>query len=76
MRAAPAHWLGRAIVMAITVYQHVADTALPCCKHFPSCSSYAQDAVRRHGAWAGLGLTVKRLARCHPFSQGGWDPVP
>lgn len=46
------------------------------CKFYPSCSAYSLQAVQTHGAWKGSVLTVKRLARCHPWSAGGYDPVP
>jgi putative membrane protein insertion efficiency factor len=46
------------------------------CRFVPSCSAYAAEAVARHGASRGLCMTVARLARCHPFSPGGFDPVP
>ncbi len=46
------------------------------CRFYPSCSNYAYEAVARHGAVRGTALTVKRLLRCHPFTPGGFDPVP
>jgi hypothetical protein len=46
------------------------------CRFFPSCSVYAQEAVRSHGARRGALLALRRLGRCHPFSVGGFDPVP
>lgn len=46
------------------------------CRFYPSCSCYAQTAIERHGAWRGLGLTLRRLGRCHPWHPGGIDPVP
>jgi hypothetical protein len=48
----------------------------PACRFYPSCSVYAAQAVRRHGAFRGSFLAVKRLARCHPLCDGGIDPVP
>ena len=46
------------------------------CKFLPTCSEYAYLAVIRHGAWRGTALALRRIARCHPFSRGGLDPVP
>ena len=46
------------------------------CRYFPSCSAYALEAVTVHGAARGLGMSVKRLLRCHPWAAGGIDRVP
>ena len=46
------------------------------CKYYPSCSAYALEAVTVHGAWRGTGLALRRLGHCHPWSLGGYDPVP
>ena len=46
------------------------------CRFEPSCSAYGLQAMERHGAWAGSSLTLRRLARCHPWCEGGLDPVP
>ncbi|MFT8395021.1 membrane protein insertion efficiency factor YidD [Propionibacterium sp.] len=46
------------------------------CKFYPSCSEYGLEALRLHGAVRGSWLTVRRIARCHPWSLGGVDPVP
>lgn len=49
---------------------------LPSCRYTPTCSEYALEAVDRHGAFRGSILALWRLLRCHPFVQGGYDPVP
>lgn len=46
------------------------------CRFEPSCSRYAEEAVRKHGALLGTRLAISRLLRCHPFRPGGFDPVP
>lgn len=46
------------------------------CRFEPSCSRYAEEAVRKHGALLGTRLAFSRLLRCHPFRPGGFDPVP
>ncbi|MDR0409516.1 MAG: membrane protein insertion efficiency factor YidD [Spirochaetaceae bacterium] len=48
----------------------------PCCRYYPSCSSYAYESVRKYGVLRGLYLALSRLLRCHPFHKGGYDPVP
>ena len=48
----------------------------PSCRFEPTCSAYAEEALHVHGAWRGLGLAARRLARCHPFARAGLDPVP
>ncbi len=68
----------RVILLAlIGGYRRLVSPLLPpACRFYPSCSAYAAEAVRRHGALRGSLLTVKRLARCHPLCEGGVDPVP
>ncbi len=46
------------------------------CRFYPSCSSYSQEAIQLHGTLKGLYLTLRRILKCHPFHQGGIDPVP
>ena len=64
------------LLIAIAVYQATLAPFLGgACKFHPSCSNYAREAVARHG-WRGAPLALRRLARCRPFTHGGWDPVP
>jgi uncharacterized protein len=45
------------------------------CQFYPTCSEYGRQALLKHGLWKGLRMTVRRLASCHPWAQGGFDPV-
>ena len=61
----------------IRIYQLAVSPLLgPRCRFHPSCSCYAHTAIERHGVLRGSWLGAKRLFRCHPFSEGGYDPVP
>lgn len=56
--------------------KYISPLKKPCCRFTPTCSEYALEAFRMHGAAAGLFLTVFRILRCNPFCKGGYDPVP
>ena len=67
----------RGVILAVRVYQAaVAPLLVGSCKFCPTCSEYMIEAVQKHGAVRGLGLGLRRLLRCHPFTPGGIDPVP
>ena len=67
----------RLVISVFRFYKVVVSPWLPAaCRFEPTCSQYAIEAVELHGVPRGLVLTVKRLARCQPFSSGGFDPVP
>nr|WP_081612831.1 membrane protein insertion efficiency factor YidD [Porphyromonas macacae] len=48
----------------------------PSCRFTPTCSTYAVEALKKHGPFKGLWLTIKRILRCHPWGGSGYDPVP
>ena len=61
----------------IRLYQMTLSKMLPpSCRFTPSCSHYGYEAIAKYGAIKGGWLAVKRVARCHPFNPGGYDPVP
>jgi putative membrane protein insertion efficiency factor len=61
----------------IRVYQVALSPLLgPNCRYYPTCSQYAIEAIESHGPLAGTWLTIKRISRCHPWHEGGFDPVP
>jgi hypothetical protein len=67
----------RVLILFVRGYQVSLSPLLPAsCRYFPSCSAYAIEALERHGAFKGSWLAIKRIARCHPFRPGGYDPVP
>ncbi len=67
----------RVLMLLVRFYRFFISPALGAsCRYEPSCSSYALQALDRHGAAAGTYLAMRRLVRCHPFCDGGDDPVP
>lgn len=65
------------LIGLVRLYQWIISPYMPSsCRYHPTCSQYAIDAFRAHGAFKGMWLSVKRIARCHPWSEGGIDPVP
>ena len=65
------------LLALLWVYRKLISPALPpACRYYPSCSQYAQEAVRVHGPIVGPWLALKRLIRCHPWAAGGPDFVP
>jgi hypothetical protein len=64
------------IVAILRLYKLAISPMLPsACRYYPSCSDYMRQAVEKYGPVRGLWMGIKRIARCHPFHQGGLDPV-
>jgi len=69
--------MGRVLIWLVRAYQITLSPWLGNqCRFTPTCSRYAVEALQRYGAFRGSWLTVRRLLRCHPWCDGGHDPVP
>lgn len=69
--------LGKAMILLIRAYRLFFSPWIgQQCRFHPTCSAYAIEAIQRHGAVRGAWLAAKRLSRCHPWHEGGIDPVP
>lgn len=62
--------------LLIRGYQRIFSFREPTCRYLPSCSEYANDAIENYGTIKGTWLSIKRLLRCHPLGNHGYDPVP
>lgn len=64
-------------LFTIQLYKRFLSSRIPSsCRFLPSCSQYGYEAIERYGLRKGAWLALKRIGRCHPFSQGGYDPLP
>lgn len=69
--------MSRLLILCIRVYQiFISPLKPPTCRFYPTCSAYAIEAIQKKGPVKGTWLAIKRIAKCHPFHPGGYDPVP
>ncbi|PWB51053.1 MAG: membrane protein insertion efficiency factor YidD [Nitrosomonadales bacterium] len=67
----------RILLFLVKAYQYLISPMLgPSCRYTPTCSEYAAQALKKYGALKGVWLSVKRVGRCHPWHDGGYDPLP
>ena len=65
------------LLACIKIYQTAISPFFPAtCRFDPSCSHYAAESLQKHGFWKGLRLSIKRIAKCHPWGGNSYDPVP
>lgn len=63
-------------VFLINIYQKFSQYTPKCCRFYPTCSQYTKEAIQKYGCLKGCFMGFKRILRCHPWSEGGYDPVP
>lgn len=69
--------LGWIFLIPVYIYKYVISPLTPAsCRHVPTCSEYAVQAIKIHGPFKGIVLATKRISRCHPWGTHGYDPVP
>jgi putative membrane protein insertion efficiency factor len=69
--------MSKIIISLIIFYQKFISPLKPAsCRFYPSCSDYTIQAIQKHGFYKGAFLAIKRILKCHPFHEGGYDPVP
>ncbi len=65
------------LILLINIYRYTLSPLFGNqCRYYPTCSHYAENALKEYGAWRGIIMAVKRISRCHPWHEGGYDPVP
>lgn len=70
-------YVKKLLIGLIRLYQkYISPLTPPSCRFYPTCSSYGIEAIQKYGAIRGTFMTIKRISKCHPFHEGGYDPVP
>lgn len=68
--------LKKILIKLISIYQKISKFTPATCRFSPTCSEYTKQALIKYGLLKGLWLGVKRICKCHPFHEGGYDPLP
>lgn len=64
------------ILFLILIYQKISKHTPAVCRFYPTCSEYTRQAIEKYGVIKGSWLGIKRISKCHPYNEGGYDPVP
>ena len=69
-------YLSKLFIYLVKFYQrYISPLKGPTCRFYPTCSQYSIEAIQKYGALKGIYLTIRRLLKCHPFHEGGYDPL-
>ena len=63
------------VLFLINIYQKISSLTPPRCRFYPTCSEYTKQAIQKYGLFKGGIMGIKRICRCHPLNEGGYDPV-
>ena len=64
------------VIFLIKIYQKISSLTPPRCRFYPTCSEYTKQAIIKYGLFKGAWLGLKRICKCHPLNEGGYDPLP